>query len=237
MAPVALGIGALLLILLLVRGLAYADPKVMLRILRYFGAAGLGVITVLLALTGRMAPALFLGSMAWGLATGGHVWPAGWPHFSGGHWRANSKPGASSSIKTEWLEMELDHETGEMRGKVLKGEHARKTLDQMNRGELLALYREAAGLDPESGRVLEAYLDRTFGPEWRNTAGPQGGTVGSGAMTREEAFKILGLQPDANEDQIRAAHRRLMVQNHPDHGGSDYLAAKINKARDLLLGT
>jgi hypothetical protein len=236
MAPVALVFGALLLVLLLVRGLAYADPKVMLRILRYFGAAGLAVITVLLALTGRLAPALFLGSMAWGLATGGHMWPAGWPHFSGGHWRANSKPGTSSSIKTEWLAMELDHDTGEMRGTVLKGEHARRTLDQMNRDELLSLYREA-GRDSESSRVLEAYLDRTIGPEWRTAAGPQAGSAGSGPMTREEAFKILGLQPDAHEDQIRAAHRRLMVQNHPDRGGSDYLAAKINEARDLLLGT
>lgn len=237
MAPVAVGVLALLLILLVVRGLAYADPKVLFRILRYFGAAGLGLITVLLALTGRVAPALFLGSMAWGLATGGHVWPAGWPHFSGGHSRAASMSGASSSIRTEWVEMELDHDTGEMRGMVLKGELAQKPLDQLNRGELLALYHEAAGQDQESVRVIEAYLDRTFGPDWRNTAGTQDPKGQSGTTSREEAFRILGLPSSACEAEIRAAHRRLMVQNHPDHGGSDYLAAKINEARDVLLGT
>ena len=237
MAPVVLGAAGLVLILLLVQGFAYANPKSLLRILRYFGAAGLAIITVLLALTGRIAPALFLGSMAWGLATGGHVWPAGWPHFTKRQWRARPSSGASSSVRTGWVEMELDHDTGEMHGTVLKGPHAGRTLDQMNRDELVALYGQAAGHDTESGRLLESYLDRVLGADWRNTAGPQDGAVRPGSMSRSEALKILGLQDSAGEDDIRAAHRRLMVQNHPDRGGSDYLAAKINEARDVLLGT
>jgi DnaJ homolog subfamily C member 19 len=83
-----------------------------------------------------------------------------------------------------------------------------------------------------------------FGPllyqKWR---GARGRRLGSGTsrrsssqMTREEAFEVLGLQPGASESDIREAHRRLMRGAHPDAGGSDWLAARINQARDILLG-
>ena len=75
----------------------------------------------------------------------------------------------------------------------------------------------------------------------RRQAGPGGGQAAapprsSGPMSRAEAYQVLGLQPGATEDDIRAAHRRLMQGAHPDHGGSDWLAARINQARDVLLG-
>ncbi len=57
-----------------------------------------------------------------------------------------------------------------------------------------------------------------------------------GSMSRAEAFEILGLKQGATEAEIRAAHRRLMQSAHPDHGGSDWIAARINQARDVLLG-
>lgn len=238
MGPILLGFAALGVILLILRGLAYADTKLLLRVLRYSGAGGLGLFTVLLALTGRMGPAIFLGSMAWGLATGGHVWPHGWPHYSRGSSRPRSSSGRTSSVRAVWVEMELNHDTGEMHGTILKGAHAGKSLDQLSREDVANLYFEASADDAESGRLLEAWLDRVIGPEWRNDARQRESTTASQtSMSRDEALKILGLGDGAGDDEIRAAHRRLMLQNHPDKGGSDYLAAKINEARDTLLGT
>jgi len=237
LGPILLGVAALGVILLIIRALAYADAKLLIRILRYAGAAGLGVFTLLLAFTGRLGPAFFLGSMAWGLATGGHIWPHGWPHYSRGSSRPRSPSGGTSSVRSVWVEMELDHDTGEMHGTVLKGANAGKSLDQLSREELVSLYFEASADDAESGRLLEAWLDRATGPDWRNDAHRQeSGARSQGPMSRDEALKILGLRDGAGDDEIRAAHRRLMLQNHPDKGGSDYLAAKINEARDTLLG-
>ncbi len=56
-------------------------------------------------------------------------------------------------------------------------------------------------------------------------------------MTRQEAYEVLGLAPGASEVDIRAAHHRLMRTAHPDAGGSDWLAARVNMARDVLLGS
>lgn len=236
MGPILLGVAALGVILLILRALAYADTQVLIRILRYSGAGGLGLFTVLLALTGRMGPALFLGSMAWGLATGGHVWPHGWPHYSRGPSRPKPSSGGTSSVRATWVEMELNHDTGEMHGTILKGAHAGKSLEQLSREDQINLYFEASIDDAESGRLLEAWLDRMLGPGWRSDARQQESNGRTDApMSRDEALKILGLPEGANDDEIRAAHRRLMLQNHPDKGGSNYLAAKINEARDTLL--
>jgi hypothetical protein len=238
MAPLLLGALVLVLVMALLRAFAFADPKLLIKGLRYLGVAAFGAFAVLFAVANRWAPAMLLGSMAWGLATRGHAWPSGWPHFSGDR-SSRSRPmgGESTSVRTPWVEMELDHDTGAMRGTVLKGAHAGKTLDRLGRDALLDLYREAGTADSETGRLLEAYMDRTLGADWRADAERQRSAARSGsAMSSEEALKILGLKDGAGEDEIRAAHRRLMMQNHPDRGGSDYLAAKINEAKDVLLG-
>ena len=238
MAPVLLGAFVLVLILALLRAFAFADPKLLIKSLRYAGAAIFGLFAVFLAVVGRWAPAMLLGSMAWGLVTRGHAWPGGWPYYSGGGpSRSRPKGGGSTSVRTLWVEMELDHDTGEMRGTVLKGPHAGRTLEQLGRDALLALYREAGASDTETARLLEAYMDRTLDADWRADAARQRSASHDGsAMSREEALKILGLREGADEEQIRSAHRRLMMQNHPDRGGSDYIAAKINEAKDVLLG-
>ena len=145
------------------------------------------------------------------------------------------KSGQSSEVRTAFLVMTLDHDTGQMDGEVLQGQFRDRRLQDMNREALLRLREECRG-DSQSLALLEAYLDRTQ-PDWREMgAGPSGHHGdGSGDMTPDEACEILGLQPGATREAIVAAHRRLMQKLHPDRGGSDYLAAKINQAKDVLL--
>lgn len=146
-------------------------------------------------------------------------------------------PGQTSQVETHFLRMTLDHDTGVMTGVVREGRFQGRQLDELTLEDLVALWRECRAADAQSAAVLEAYLDRTQDEAWRQSAGAGAGpSAASTGMTREEAFEILGLEPSAGESDIRDAHRRLMQQVHPDHGGSNYLAAKINQAKDLLLG-
>jgi hypothetical protein len=142
----------------------------------------------------------------------------------------------TSDVSTPYLRMSLDHDTGAMTGTVLTGSFAGTRLEEMSRGDLLDLLRECRAADEEGARLLEAYLDRLH-PEWREdfAAGQGAPRASSGDMTVAEAYEILGLTPDASVAEIKAAHHRLMMQLHPDHGGTDYLATKINRARDVLL--
>jgi DnaJ-domain-containing protein 1 len=146
--------------------------------------------------------------------------------------------GQSSGVETPFLRMSLDHDTGAMTGTVLRGRFAGMRLDELASADLLDLLRECRAEDEESARLVEAYLDRLH-PDWHDDLGR--GQAGSYAprasadMTADEAYAILGLKPGASPDEIRAAHHRLMKQLHPDHGGTDYLATKINRARDVLL--
>lgn len=146
--------------------------------------------------------------------------------------------GQTSDVDTPFLRMTLDHDTGNMTGTVLRGQFAGMRLEELGRAELLALLRECRADDEESARLIEAYLDRAH-PDWHDDLGRERtGSTGrstTGAITIEEAYEILGLSPGADAEAIKAAHHRLMKQLHPDHGGTDYLAAKINRARDVLL--
>ena len=149
--------------------------------------------------------------------------------------------GQSSGISTRYLRMSLDHDTGAMDGEVLEGRYAGQMLSQLGESQVVDLLTETLEEDPQSAELLETYLDRTYGPNWRDAAEDQSATQqprapSSGPMTRSQALDILGLKDGATSDDVREAHRHLMRQHHPDRGGSSILAAQINQAKDVLLG-
>ena len=146
-----------------------------------------------------------------------------------------SSPGAGqrTEVHTAFVEAWIDHATGDVGGRVVKGRFAGRGLDILADSDLRELHAECAG-DADSLRVLESYLDRRLGADWRKAQSPPRGPRTD--MTRDEALAILGLAIGATEDEIRAAHRRLILRVHPDAGGSADLAARINRAKDVLVG-
>ena len=151
----------------------------------------------------------------------------------------SSQTGSSSqsAVTTRFLQMTLDHASGAMTGRVQEGRFAGCVLADLTLSELLMLWRECQA-DSQSVVVLEAYLDRYAKSDWReHLQGDQHSqsSVNSVAMTPAEAYQILGLAPGASRADIRFAYRRLIQRLHPDQGGTAYLAAQLNRARDLLL--
>lgn len=151
-------------------------------------------------------------------------------------WRTpDATPQQTSRVVTDYLEMEMDLDSGAMTGRVLKGIFEGRDIGGMAPAELALLWRDCRFDDPQSGQLIEAYLDRVH-PSWReDMARAEEETGPGGRLSREEAYEILGLKPGADADAIRKAHRELMKKFHPDRGGSAYLAMKINEAKDLLL--
>ncbi|WP_246660364.1 DnaJ domain-containing protein [Nitratireductor sp. XY-223] len=203
------------------------DPKRLAVVLRYFLPVLLTVFGVVFILLGRTSISLGLFGLAAAL-------------FGRARARARGTRSArqTSRVRTAALEMELDLDSGAMNGLVLAGQFEGRELDALSESELMSLHTELRG-DPESVQVLEAYLDRRT-PAWRDGFEADadeglGAAPASGSMTEEEAYEILGLAAGASEAEIREAHRRLMKRVHPDTGGSVFLAARINEAKDVLL--
>ncbi|WP_274629175.1 DnaJ domain-containing protein [Arvimicrobium flavum] len=195
--------------------------------LRLAGPVVAGVAGVVLMLLGRAG----LGGM---LISGALAWFASVRRAT----RATKSPSRRSTVRTAALEMELDHDTGALEGIVLAGRYEGSILTRMSEADLLGIYAELAS-DGESRQLLETYLDGRF-PAWREDLKADAGhgkgiPPGSGAMTKEEAYKVLGLESGATPADVRKAHRRLMQRLHPDIGGSPFLAARINEAKDVLL--
>jgi hypothetical protein len=220
----AAGVGVLAL---LVYALLRTPPAQLARRLRMAAGIALVLVAVGLLVLGRFALALpvgFTGFMILRREAG---------------MRRTDPAGQRSSVRTAGIDMALDHESGEMDGRVLAGRHDGRMLSELRLGELLEVADDFRG-DADSLRLLEAYLDRTQ-PGWRDDldadeARRERAAPGAGGMNTKEAYEILGLEPGASEAEVREAHRRLMKQVHPDRGGSAALAAKINEAKDRVLG-
>ncbi len=231
MPYVFLGIAVAIGLFLIIRGLRNTNPRNLGRMIGLvLTLVGAGII-VFLSATGRLGPIGWAALLA--------------PLFF--RWRQMRQmfknmrgptPGANSDVETQYLRMTLEHDSGVLHGTVIAGKYQGSTLEELTMDQLLDLLRECRINDPPSATVLESYLDRIHGASWRGAGGQEhaeSARASSGIMTPEEAYEVLGLQPGATEDEIREAHRRLLLANHPDRGGSTFLAAQINQAKDVLL--
>ena len=229
------GLFVLYLLLMAIRAFGRITPASAAKIVRGGGVAlGLAAMGLLLlrgsfGLVGVLA-SLLLGNFVRG---GGNPFAslmraAGWG-------KPKSRVSVASSAA---IEMRLDRDSGRMTGAVTAGPYAGRPLEAMTRTECVSVHRYCLSDDPEGATLLEAYLDRRF-PAWREAQQGEGeprprGWSG-GALSRDEAYEILGLPKGAGREEIVAAHRGLMKKLHPDHGGSTALAARVNQAKDVLL--
>lgn len=230
-----IGCGLLVLGLASLRWLARANRVQLIRALRWLMTVAVVLVGAYFIATGKVVQAAFL---AFAL---GPLWV---------RWRAllsrlanagGPSGGQNSTLETRYLRVFLEHDSGAMDGVVLAGRYSGARLSELKLDDLIVLLGECRIEDPDAASVLEAYLDRVW-PAWREVAAGSGTDARSTpptpstAMSREEAYSVLGLKPGADVASIRAAHRQLMMKLHPDQGGSTYLAARVNMAKDVLLG-
>jgi DnaJ domain len=231
MPEILLGVVVLLLGLWAINAFSKADPKQAARVIRAIGGVAALGFAVFLLFRGEIGVAIPVGLFGLGLLG----WVSLWPATFGA--RTQKSTGKASRVRTAFLEMELDHDSGIMHGRVLAGTHSGAALDTLDRTALINLFAE---IDEDSRDLLAAYLDRRE-PGWREhaqgdaAAGSGSGAPRSGKMTEEEAYQILGIQAGASTQEITRAHRSLMKKLHPDQGGTTYLAARVNEAKDVLL--
>ena len=225
-----LGCAALVVFLLLTRAYTVADPRLLARRLR-IGAGGVllaaAAVLVFRGLAGFAMSVAALGAwLIWGF--GNNAWDGA---------DLQTSKGDTSRVTTEYLEVELEHATGHIRGRVLKGAFAGREFDSLAPAEIAQLWQDCRFADPQSAQIIEAYLDRVH-PTWREDMArtEQPGRPQGGRMTRAQALEVLGLMEGASEEDVRRAHRELMLKMHPDRGGTTYLAAQINEAKAVLLG-
>ncbi len=224
MPTLLLGVLILVIVLWGAKSFARTPPKQLVRLTRYGGGMAAIAVATLLGARG-------LGASSAGVSLAGSCWVGcqAWPASCG-------KKSSADSRVFGLVEMELDHDTGAMRGRILAGPHEGVALDALPVATLAAALPE---IDEESRALLMAYLDRRDA-RWRENSqtdpsAGRGGFAGSGKMTEQEAYQILGIESGASADEVGRAHRALMKKLHPDQGGSTYLAARVNEAKETLL--
>ncbi|MGI9491235.1 MAG: DnaJ domain-containing protein [Geminicoccaceae bacterium] len=222
-----------------------AKPATLARAIRTFTTTFAALAGTGLLLTGRIGLAIItVGAaiMALRAFRGGGSGQYGWTGSGGASPSGQGPFGSTSEIVTDTLAMTLDHQTGDLDGDVLNGMFAGRSLSSLGLQDLLQLLMTCQRDDPRSVPLLETYLDR-HQPDWRShVAGDQGGHGHHDGMHRTgtemdeaTACSILNIPPTASVEEIKDAHRRLMNKLHPDHGGSSYLAAQLNQAKEVLL--
>jgi hypothetical protein len=226
---VLFGLVALAILLWAAQKYLQADPRKLAAVFKLSGGIALLALAAFLGARGEIAIAAPLAAAGLGLL--------GWLPFgpAGFGARTQKSSGQVSRVRSAFLEMELDHDSGAMRGVILAGPREGTRLESLDVPTLVALLNE---IDDESRALLAAYLDRRDAG-WREhaqaDAAPGRGSAPRGPMTHEEAYQILGLQAGAKAEEIVRAHRTLMKRIHPDQGGTNYLAARVNEAKDTLL--
>ncbi|MEP3244767.1 MAG: DnaJ domain-containing protein [Sneathiella sp.] len=222
-------IGLALLIGLIIgaNALSQADPKAILKGLRISGAIILGLLAAFFTFTGRFqfAPPLALAAL---------FLMRNKPFFRG----SPPSSGQQSDVKTDWFHATLDHDSGEMDALILQGDYEGRQLSDLTLHQLQDLQNRISD-DEKSASILFTFIERQY-PDHKND--PDGDYYKdtstenkSNGMSIEEALEILELEAGADNEQIKAAHKRLMKKFHPDHDGSAYMAAKINQAKDILI--
>jgi hypothetical protein len=234
MPTLFIGLLALVIVLWLLKSFARSDPRYLIKIGKTAGGVVALASAAFLGVRGQVFLALPLGVTGLSLL-GLQEWLPAWMRpYS---WPFEQKSaGQVSRVRSNFLEMTLDHDSGAMTGTIVAGRLKGTSLDALELSVLIGLIAE---FDEESRSLLAAYLDRR-NPRWRENADNDAAARGRGAgrggkMSEEEAYQILGLQPGASADDISRAHRSLMKKLHPDQGGSTYLAARVNEAKDVLL--
>lgn len=241
MAWIAFGVCFLVGLYLVARWFVKAQPADVFRAVRWLAVVIVVVGIVAIAISGRW-------NLLWALSFPALPLLMRWRAMRSMQRNARGpRRGQQSQVETRFLRMTLDHDSGDMDGEICEGRFAGKSLSALKLDELIELWRECAREDEQSRSVLESYLDRAQ-PEWRDVVG-EGASAGTGertdrksespwtrnSMSDDEARQILGVSENASDQEIEQAYRNEMKRAHPDQGGSDWMAAKVNQARDVLL--
>ena len=235
-----IGIALLIAFILFGRWYVTAEPKEAMKALKWTGIGFFVIISCFFIFTGRLSWA-FMGIpvlLPW-LIRARAVARVAKTFRQMSQSNAGVKSGNISSVETRFFKMILDHDSGDIRGTIIEGDHTGAYVEDITTQKLIVLLNTCLLEDIHSARILEAYLDRNR-PDWHDfikDPDTSSHRANTNVMDRVLALQILWLSQGATEKKIKEAHRKLISGMHPDHGGSNYLAAQINQAKDVLLGS